>query len=329
MTAVQHSVSMRFLIITLFLLVFVSCSEKKKKTIETKTTPEFVKTIESVTFYKDTLYSATVKPGKAYDAFKEAKANYMKNPNDIDAVIWYGRRTAYLGQYKKAVSIYTEGIEKHPNEARLYRHRGHRYLTTRQYDKAIADFEKAAILIEGKEDTSEKDGIINSRNIQLTTLHGNIWYHLGLAHYLKNDMEKALTYFSKRKVAHIYDDNIVSSGHWVYMINRRLGNVEAANIALEKVKPDMDIIENMAYHKMCLFYKDSSVLPERNEEEEGYNSITGSPILYGLANWNLYHKQDTIKAKYYYDILLKKGMPYSFGYLAAEVDMKKLNNPKR
>ncbi len=318
MVTAQCSLCMKFLTFTIFLLVFVSCSEKKKKTVETKTTPEFVKIIEAVTFFKDTLYSPEIKPGKVYDAFKNAKATYMKNPNDLDAVVWYGRRTAYLGHYKKAISIYTEGIEKHPNEARLYRHRGHRYLTTRQYDNAIADFEKAATLIEGKEDVTEKDGVINPRNIQLTTLHGNIWYHLGLAYYLNNDMEKALTYFSKREVTNKYDDNIVSVGHWLYMINRRLGNIETANTVLEMVKPNMDIIENMDYHKICLFYKDSSVIPTIDEKKEG------DAVLYGYGNWYLYHKQDTIKAKHYYNTLLKEGAPSSFAYLAAEVDLKKL-----
>ena len=72
-----------------------------------------------------------------------AMAAWDKNRDDVEALIWAGRRTAYLGRFRDAIAIYAEGIKRHPNDARLYRHRGHRYLTVREIDLAIADFEKA------------------------------------------------------------------------------------------------------------------------------------------------------------------------------------------
>src|SRR5688572_11954722 len=56
-----------------------------------------------------------------------AREAFDKNPNDADAIIWLGRRTAYLGRYKEAIDIFTDGIGKHPRDARMYRHRGHRW----------------------------------------------------------------------------------------------------------------------------------------------------------------------------------------------------------
>src|SRR5687768_13964951 len=79
----------------------------------------------------------------------EARKQIEKMPNDADAMIWLGRRTAYLGEYKEAIKIFTGGIRKHPTDARMYRHRGHRYITIRCFDDAITDFEKAAKLIGG------------------------------------------------------------------------------------------------------------------------------------------------------------------------------------
>jgi len=38
----------------------------------------------------------------------------------------------------------------------------------------------------------EPDGLPNAKNIPISTLKGNIWYHLGLAYYLKGDFENAL-----------------------------------------------------------------------------------------------------------------------------------------
>lgn len=88
----------------------------------------------------------------------EARERYEKEPKSVEALIWYGRRTAYLAHYKDAIFTFTEGIEQFPNDAQLYRHRGHRYITLRCFDAAIADLEKAAKLIKGKPDEIEPHG---------------------------------------------------------------------------------------------------------------------------------------------------------------------------
>jgi tetratricopeptide (TPR) repeat protein len=187
--------------------------------------------------------------------YKKAKAEYEMNPDDPDTLIWYGRRTAYLGKYKDAIKIYTQGIEKFPQDARIYRHRGHRYISTRKFDRAIEDFEHAARLVEGKEDEIEPDGIPNARNIPVSTLQGNIWYHLGLTYYLKNDMRNALRAYRKSIHVSQNSDMLAATTHWLYMTLRRLKRDEQARQSLEPIHAEMEIIENMAYHQLCLFYK--------------------------------------------------------------------------
>lgn len=294
---------------------FISCKQEAPKKIEKPN-------IEAITLLGDTLVSTATTSGAAFDKYTAAKAAYEKHSSNADSLIWYGRRTAYLGQYQNAISIFTEGIQKHPLDARMYRHRGHRYISTRQYDKAIADFEKAVLLIEGKEDMVEPDGLPNAKNIPLSTLHGNIWYHLGLAYYLKNDMPNALRAYSNRTVTEKYPDNIVSGGHWLYMIQRRLGLLEEANASLSKVTKEMDIIENMSYHTMCQFYK--RLLSEEEIATGSVGTSSSDVINYGLGNWYLYEKQDTLKAKALYKQLLEKGSKFSFAYLATESDWKRL-----
>ena len=254
--------------------------------------------------------------------YEVAKKNYTENPNDSDALIWYGRRTAYLGNYEEAIQIFTTGVERHPKDARMYRHRGHRYISTRQYDKAITDFEQAATLTQGQEDQVEPDGLPNERNLPLSTLQGNIWYHLGLAYYLKNDMQNALRAFSNRTVTEKYDDNIVSGGHWLYMILSRMGKTKEADAAISKVTKDMDIIENSSYHTMCLFYK--GLLQESELQAGDPKSSSANVLSYGLGNWYLYKKQDTVQAKKYYEQLLENGNRYSFAYIAAEADWERM-----
>src|SRR5687768_15874587 len=62
----------------------------------------------------------------------QAEKDLAAKPNDADAIIWAGRRLAYLWRYQDAIAMYAKGLTLHPNDPRLYRHRGHRYITTRQ-----------------------------------------------------------------------------------------------------------------------------------------------------------------------------------------------------
>lgn len=287
--------------------VLVSCNLSQK--INNDYLPS--QTTETITPLGDTLISPKLKEGKSLNQFKSAQKNYLKNIDDPESLIWYGRRTAYLGYYQEAINLYTKGIQYNSNDPRFYRHRGHRYISTRQYDKAIKDFKKAIELINGNLDQIEPDGLPNKNNIPLTTLHGNIWYHLGLAYYLKNDMKNSLKAYSNRSVSHKYDDNIVSSAHWLYMINRRLGNIEKANSAIDNINNEMNIIENMSYYQSCLFYK--------GEIEES-DIIIDDVALYTLGNWYIYEKNDSSNAKKYYKKLLENGNPYSFAYIAGESD---------
>lgn len=268
------------------------------------------------------LQACNPEPKTAQEKYDFAKKKFEGQPNNADALIWYGRRTAYLGNYNAAIEIFSQGIDKHPQDARMYRHRGHRYISTRQYDKAISDFKKAVALINGEPDQIEPDGLPNSKNIPLSTLHGNIWYHLGLAYYLKNDMESALRAFRHRSVSEKYDDNVVSGGHWLYMILSRQGKTAEANKAISGVTKDMDIIENMSYHTMCLFYK--GLLSESDLKMDDPQSSSANVLSYGLGNWYLYKKHDTAKARQLYKQLLDTGNRYSFAYLAAESDWKRL-----
>src|SRR5690349_9576180 len=86
---------------------------------------------------------------------------YDHDSTNADSIIWLGRREAYLGYYEDAIQTFSKGIILHPVDARFYRHRGHRYITLRCFDKAIADLEKAATLIKDKPDEIEPDGLPN------------------------------------------------------------------------------------------------------------------------------------------------------------------------
>lgn len=247
-----------------------------------------------------------------------ARQEYERDPQDADNIIWYGRRMAYTGDYREAIRIFSEGIVKHPRDARMYRHRGHRYISVREFDRAIEDLEHAASLIEGRDNSIEPDGMPNALNIPVSTLHGNIWYHLGLAYYLKQDWQNAYRAFQAGYDTGGNDDNRVSTTHWRYMILRRMGNRREAERVLEDIHADMNVIENMVYHRLCLFYKGELSLEEMSADEAG--NPTGAAGAYGIANWFLYNG-DEVEARRRMQTLTATDGWDSFGYIAAEADL--------
>lgn len=251
---------------------------------------------------------------------KEAQAHYEANPNSADAMIWVGRRLAYLGRFAEAIEIYTKGIARFPNDARFYRHRGHREITLRRFERAIADFEKAAKLIKGKPDEVEPDGQPNARNIPTSTLQFNIWYHLGLAYYLTGKNEKALNAYRECLKVSGSPDRLVSTTHWLYMTLRRLNRTTEAAKALEPIVEGMEIIENAGYYRLTLMYK--GLLPsERLLEESQGDSPAAHSVLYGVANWHLYNGRREEAMEGFRKIVAGKQWT-SFGYIVAETDIR-------
>ncbi|MCK7468643.1 MAG: tetratricopeptide repeat protein [Desulfosudis oleivorans] len=131
---------------------------------------------------------------RKYEAARKAAE---ADPGSADDLIWLGRWAAYAGDYREAIRVFTRGTEKFPSDARFFRHRGHRYISVREFGRAVRDLEKAVLLIAGKPDEIEPDGAPNPRGIPVSTLNSNIYYHLGLAYFLGNDLEKALAVYRK------------------------------------------------------------------------------------------------------------------------------------
>lgn len=250
-----------------------------------------------------------------------ARSAYEHTPSNADSIIWLGRRLAYLGRIREAIAVYTRGISLHPDNPWLYRHRGHRYITVRELDNAIRDFERAAKLVEGKPDEVEPDGQPNARNIPIGTLHSNIDYHLALAYYLKGEFARALPIYARELKSATNDDRRVSIAHWYYMALRRLGRDAEAAEVLRFVKPTMNIIENDTYHELLLLYRgelpaDSILAPAAS----GEMSVADATAGYGIANWHFYNGRRD-EAVNLFRRIVSGGQWGAFGFIAAEAEL--------
>jgi tetratricopeptide (TPR) repeat protein len=262
---------------------------------------------------------------------QKARAGYEKDPASADAVIWLGRRTAYLGRYREAIAVFTEGIAKHPDDPRLYRHRGHRFITVRELDRAIDDLTKAAALAAGRADEVEPDGQPNARNIPTSTLKTNIYYHLGLAHYLKGSFNEALDAYRECLKFSTNPDMQVATRHWLYMTLRRLDRAGEARAVLEQVTADLDIVENGSYHKLLLMYKGDENA-DTLQAAAAAGGLDGATTGYGVANWHLYNGRPELAVPILRHIVEKNADQWpAFGYLAAEAELARTRgqNPER
>jgi tetratricopeptide (TPR) repeat protein len=261
---------------------------------------------------------------KTYETkLTEARADYEKNPSSAEAIIWLGRRTAYLGNYREAIKIFTGGIEKFPQDARLYRHRGHRQLTLRCFDDARKDFEAAEKLVKGKPDEIEPDGLPNARNIPTSTLQTNIFYHLGLVYYLKGDFQNALKAYKKCEKVSKNADMLVATKHWLYMTLRRLGKTKEAGKSVADVKDNLDIIESGDYYQLVRLYQVKLKAEDLLKETDAANDTLSSASLgYGLGNWFLYNGERE-KALKIFRRITSGNQWASFGFIAAEAELKR------
>lgn len=247
-------------------------------------------------------FSAAVAEGeelaKLQQQLTEAKAEYEADPDNVDKVIMYGRRVAYLWRFHEAIEIYTRGIERFPNEAMLYRHRGHRYISVRKFAEARTDLAHAAEL---KDDDFD------------------IWYHLGLACWLLGDFAGALRAYERCYAITDEDPLKIAITDWLYMTLRRLGRADDAAALLEPIHSDMEAGEDYHYHYRLLFYKGMKSEAELQAVMQN-GGIENATIGFGLGCWHLYNGRPAEADRYFRELV--QGRAWSaFGFIAAEVEL--------
>ncbi len=251
----------------------------------------------------------------------QAEKDLAVKPDDVNAIIWVGRRQAYLWRYQDAIATFSKAVALEPNNPRPYRHRGHRYITTRQFDRAITDFEKAASLIKGTPDEIEPDGAPNPSKKPRSSLHFNIWYHLGLAYYLKGDYQKAVNAYNECMQVSTNDDALTATSDWLWMTLMRLNRKDEAARVLERITPKMEILENGSYHRRLLMYKGLEK-PETLLDPAKADDLTIATQGYGVGNW-YYVTSDRARAREIFQKVVAGRQWAAFGYIAAEADLQR------
>src|SRR5216110_2805106 len=144
-------------------------------------------------------------------AIARAESALAADPRNVDRIIALGIAQSGMRQYREAIQTFTRGLKIAPNNALLYRWRGHRYLSVREFNRAMDDLTRGARLD--------------------STIYG-IWYHLGIVRYARGDFAGAVAAFSR--ALPIAPDSGERSGStdWLWMSLSRVGRKDEANAML-------------------------------------------------------------------------------------------------
>src|SRR5258705_13024105 len=116
-------------------------------------------------------------------------------------------------QFREAIATFTRGLEIEPNNALLLRWRGHRYLSVREFDRALADLTRG--------------GGIDP------TIYG-IWYHLGVVQFLRGNFADAAASFAKAQPIAPDAGELAGSTDWLWMSLSRAGRGAEAKAMLDR-----------------------------------------------------------------------------------------------
>lgn len=283
--------------------------------------PELPDGAQAISLLGDTLYTPELDPeteAEFNENVRELLVEYRRDPENPGNIIWLGRRTAYLGEYREAISIFTEGIYKHPEDPRMYRHRGHRYITIRMFDRAIQDFESASELMRNMPDQVEPDGLPNELNQPTSTLKSNVWYHKGLAHYVKGEYPEAISAYENALNLELTEDMRIATLYWYYMALRRDGQVEKAGTAISDISEEIEVIENDAYLDLLLVF--NGVFRADQLMDSSEDPLQNATIGYGIGNWHFMNDREERAIEIWRQIYEDGNWP-AFGFIAAEAEL--------
>lgn len=249
-------------------------------------------------------------------ALAHAEAQWSVSRQDKDAAIWYARRLGYVGRYRDAIDVLTQALDDHPGDAFLLRHRGHRWITLREFGKAVWDLERAAAACRVTRDEIEPDGQPTPGRLPHSSLHYNVHYHLGLALFLARDFELAERAWLDCLAVVDDDESRVAVTHWLWCVRMRLGDPAGAAAVVAPIHAGMDVVENIAYLNLCLLYGSK----KQRSEIEPRTGSSGSALAFGLAHYALVMGNREAARAELVELAANQGWS-AFGVIAAEAEL--------
>jgi dipeptidyl aminopeptidase/acylaminoacyl peptidase/tetratricopeptide (TPR) repeat protein len=254
-----------------------------------------------------------------------ATAAFVADPDAADNILWLGRRLSSLGRFREAIAAFSRGVARYPNDVRFLRFRGHRYISVREFDKALTDLQKAAQLIADQkvQDAPEPSDPGVAPAADASSLHYGVYYHLGLAHYLRGEYAAAeQAYRLCLKASGSSVENQAGALRWLYVTLRRLGRDAEAASLLRGVSADTKAKGSAAYRDLLLLYKGMRSPAQLLALAKG--DLDHPTYGYGVGEWLLLSGEKERALDLFREAA--RGPQWAaFGHIAAEVELAKVS----
>eukprot|EP01047_Picozoa_sp_COSAG01_P027324 COSAG01_NODE_1800_length_9205_cov_18.778058_4_plen_167_part_00 len=164
--------------------------------------------------------------------------------------------------------------------------------------------------------------------VPTSTLHTNIYYHLGLAHFLLGEFESSVLAYRRGLAAPLLTaDMRVAFSDWLFLALQRLGrDQEAGAVLSESGAFSEQLIQDLAYRRRLQLYA-GQLRPEEVLRPDDASTLDVATQGYGVACYLLARGQRSKAVA-----LLEKvaETPYwpSFASCAAEAELQRLLSVK-
>lgn len=231
-----------------------------------------------------------------------ATAALAADPKNVQKFIALGIAQSGARQFREAIETFTRGLAIAPNDAMLYRWRGHRYLSVREFEKAGVDLR---------------------RGYALDPNNYGILFHSGVLNFLNGDFVGAATMFAAAQPLAPDGGELSGSTDWLWMSLMRAGRPAEAKAMLAR-KPDgiAAAPPGYAYATRLKLYR-GELTPITMFTAADTADIQKATLNFGLGNWYLV-KGDTAKAREAFTRVIASGGWPGFGFMAAEADLRRL-----
>ena len=232
-------------------------------------------------------------------AVARARAALDADPRNVDRVIALGVAQSGVRQFREAIETFTRGIAIAPDNAMLYRWRGHRYLSVRELDRALADL---------------------SRGFALDSLNYGVLYHLGIVRFARGEFDAAADAFRRAQPRAPEVGELTGSTDWLWMSLSRAGRHAEAKAMLDR-RPDSVKVAN-AYAQRLRLYR-GEIGPDEVITAADTADVQKATLAFGVGNWYVV-RGDTARARTYFEASIRSGGWPGFGFILSEVELRRL-----
>jgi Flp pilus assembly protein TadD len=221
------------------------------------------------------------------------------DPRNVQKLITLGIAQSGARQMQEAVRTFTRALAIEPDNPILYRWRGHRNLSVRNFDQAMADF---------------------TRGYGMDSTVYGILYHLGVLRFVRGDFNAAADAFRRAQPLAPDAGELAGSTDWRWMSLMRAGRASEAAAMLAR-RPD-SLPTTVAYARRLKLYR-GEIGPDQLLTPSDTGDVELATLAYGLGNWYLV-RGDTTRARAAFQRSVASGGWPAFGFIAAEAELKRL-----